>query len=115
MPPIAKQIQDTGVSEALDILAGPFGLRRFVVHFALVGTQVRIQGLEAVPLRIGGGPPPPDLSGEKMEALEELLSEDKDKRNSVLQKSASNGIMHTYSTHLIRITNAQHANSNGHG
>ena len=73
MPPIAKQIQDTGVSEALDILAGPFGLRRFVVQFALVGTQIRIQGLEAVPLRIGGGPPPPDLSGEKMEALEKAL------------------------------------------
>jgi hypothetical protein len=69
----ARQIQETGVSEALDALAGPFGLRRFVVHFELVGAQVRVSGLDAVPLRIGGGPPPADLNGERMAALEQAL------------------------------------------
>ena len=71
--PNAKQIQEAGVSAALDSLAGPFGLRRFVIHFELVGAKIRIMGLDAVPLRMGGGPPPPDLNGQRMEALSQAL------------------------------------------
>ena len=71
--PNAKQIQEAGVSTALDRLSGPFGLRRFVIHFELVGAKIRLIGLDAVPLRMGGGPPPPDLNGHRMEELSQAL------------------------------------------
>ncbi len=75
----ARYLRAAGVDRALDALAGPFGLRRFLVYFAArpVGAgrhSVEVQDLQAVGLAAGGGPPPADPSGDKLMALERALT-----------------------------------------
>ena len=69
-----RYIRAAGVDRALEGLAGPFGVRRFLVHFAQRGARVRVLELEALPLQWGGGPPPPDPSGSRQEELERALT-----------------------------------------
>lgn len=70
----ARYLRAATVPAALDALAGPYGVRRFLVRFARQGVVVRIQALDAIPLQWGGGPPPEDLSGERRRALEKALT-----------------------------------------
>ncbi len=75
----ARYLRAAGVDRALDALAGPFGLRRFLIAFAAhpVGGgrhRVRVEDLQAVGLAAGGGPPPPDPSGERIVAVEQALT-----------------------------------------
>lgn len=61
------------MDRALEELAGPFGLRRFLVHFKRQGEAAVVTGIEAIPLSWGGGPPPEDQTGRHFDALEKAL------------------------------------------
>lgn len=69
-----RYLRAAKVDRALDQLAGPYGCRRFLVRFALRGLKVRLEGVEAVPLSWGGGPPPGDPRGERAAELERCLT-----------------------------------------
>lgn len=74
----ARYLRAAGVDRALDHLAGPFGLRRFLVAFAArsVGggrSRVEVGDLVSVGLNVGGGPPPPDPTGQGLAELERAL------------------------------------------
>ena len=47
----------SGVSEALEVSCGPFGLRRFVLRGEVREGRVRLGNVDSVPLPKGGGPP----------------------------------------------------------
>jgi hypothetical protein len=66
-------VEASGLGAALSALAGPFGVRRFVVRFTARGQGLRISGLDAEQLRWGGGPPPPDETGQHMAGVEAAL------------------------------------------
>lgn len=59
----ARYVRAAGVDRALDELAGPFGVRRFLVRCVVKGAAVRVDSIDAMPLSWGGGPPPEDPSG----------------------------------------------------
>ncbi len=69
----ARYVRAAGVDRALDALAGPYGVRRFLVHFAVRGARVRVESVSAIPLAWGGGPPPEDPSGQARAKLEQAL------------------------------------------
>jgi len=74
-----RYLRAAGVDRALDALAGPFGLRRFLVAFAARPTgggrhQVELTEVLAMPLAAGGGPPPPDPGGERQPFLAQALT-----------------------------------------
>lgn len=75
----ARYLRAAGVDRALDVLAGPFGLRRFLVIFQArpIGSgrqQVQVADVVAMPLASGGGPPKADPTGEALPALEVALT-----------------------------------------
>lgn len=70
----ARYFRAAKVPDALAALAGPYGVRRFLVRFARQGAAVRVQAIDAVPLQWGGGPPPEDLTGQKRQALARALT-----------------------------------------
>ena len=75
----ARYLRAAGVDRALDSLAGPYGLRRFLVVFTArpVGSgrhRVDVTDIVAMPLGAGGGPPPPDPTGELEPALGRALT-----------------------------------------
>ena len=75
----ARYLRAAGVDHALDSLAGPFGLRRFLVGFAARPAgggrhQVELTEILSMPLAKGGGPPPADPSGEHQPALARALT-----------------------------------------
>lgn len=70
----ARYLRAAKIPAALAALAGPYGMRRFLVRFARQGAAVRIQAIDAVRLQWGGGPPPEDLSGERRRALARALT-----------------------------------------
>lgn len=70
----ARYVRAAGVDRVLDELAGPFGVRRFLVRFALKGAAVRVGSVDAMPLNWGGGPPPEDPSGRVRARLEGALA-----------------------------------------
>jgi len=69
----ARYIRASGVDQAIEGLAGPYGVRRFVLFFEVRGESVRLVQLAAVNLAWGGGPPPPDPLGERVQALERTM------------------------------------------
>jgi hypothetical protein len=69
----ARYVRAAGVDRALDELAGPFGVRRFLVRFSLRGAAMRLDSVDAMPLNWGGGPPPEDPSGRVRARLEATL------------------------------------------
>ncbi len=69
-----RYLRAARVDRAVEGLAGPFGLRRFVLLFELHGTRVRLTHVEAVGLSWGGGPPPPDPQGDRVAALENAVN-----------------------------------------
>jgi hypothetical protein len=69
-----RYVRAARVDRALDLLAGPYGCRRFLVRFGARGLKVRLEGVEAVPLAWGGGPPPADPRGERGAELERCLT-----------------------------------------
>lgn len=74
----ARYLRAAGVDRALDALAGPFGLRRFLVAFAARPAgggryQVVLTDVVAMPLAAGGGPPPADPTGEREPELARAL------------------------------------------
>lgn len=69
-----RYLRAARVDQALETLAGPFGVRRFVVRFAEQNGRVRVQRIEAMPLKEGGGPPPPDPRGQRQAELEKALN-----------------------------------------
>ncbi len=70
----ARYLRAAGVDRALDTLSGPYGVRRFLVHFAARGARVRVSAVDAIPLGWGGGPPPPDPTGKARAELERALT-----------------------------------------
>ncbi len=68
-----RYVRAAGVDRALEALAGPYGVRRFLVRFAVRGARVRVTALEAIPLSWGGGPPPADPSAQLRSRLEQAL------------------------------------------
>lgn len=69
-----RYLRAAGVDRALEALSGPYGVRRFLVHFAQRGAQVRVQDIESLPLQWGGGPPPPDPGEARRTELERALT-----------------------------------------
>jgi hypothetical protein len=69
-----RLLRESGVDRAVEELAGPFGLRRFLLTFQRQGAGVRLRGIEAVALGWGGGPPPEDPGGHRAERIERALS-----------------------------------------
>lgn len=69
-----RYVRAAGVDRALQALAGPFGVRRFLVRFSVRGARVRVTAVEAIPLSWGGGPPPADPSGDNRAQLEKALA-----------------------------------------
>ncbi|MCB9778507.1 MAG: hypothetical protein H6742_08100 [Alphaproteobacteria bacterium] len=74
----ARYVRAAGVDVALDGVAGPYGLRRFIVRFAARPTgagrfQVELTDILAMPLAAGGGPPPQDPTGDHRVRLEQAL------------------------------------------
>lgn len=69
-----RYVRAAGVDRALEALAGPFGVRRFLVRFSTRGARVRVTAVEAIPLSWGGGPPPADLGAELRGRLEQALA-----------------------------------------
>jgi hypothetical protein len=80
---LGRYLRAARVDRALDGLAGAFGCRRFLVRFVLRSGKVRLEGVEAVPLGWGGGPPPPDPRGDRRAELERCLT--------MLQRNMSTG------------------------
>lgn len=75
----ARYLRAAGVDRALDAMAGPFGLRRFLVAFEArpIGSgrhQVKVSEVVAMPLASGGGPPPADPTGLLLPGLELALT-----------------------------------------
>ncbi len=70
----ARHLRDAGVDRALDRLAGPYGLRRFVVRFERQGGGARVERIDALPLKWGGGPPADDPSGRARAEVDRALS-----------------------------------------
>lgn len=75
----ARYLRAAGVDRALEAMAGPYGLRRFMVAFQAVPAgagrlRVELVELLAMPLSLGGGPPPPDPDGRHRAALETALT-----------------------------------------
>jgi len=70
---LARYIRAARVDAALDVLAGPFGCRRFLLRFEHRGGRVRLRGLDAHPLAWGGGPPPDDRTGDATAGVEQAL------------------------------------------
>lgn len=70
----ARYMRAAKVPEALENLAGPYGVRRFLVRFARQGVRIRIQAVEAIGLQHGGGPPPTDPTGQRREGLAKALT-----------------------------------------
>jgi hypothetical protein len=69
----ARYLRAAGVDRAMDALAGPFGVRRFLVRFLVRGARVRVDSIGAIPLSFGGGPPPEDTTGRTRRQLEQSL------------------------------------------
>lgn len=69
-----RYLRAAGVDGAMDALAGPFGVRRFLVFFQRKGAAVLVDSVEAIPLAWGGGPPPEDPTGSRTGALEKSLT-----------------------------------------
>ena len=69
-----RYLRAAGVDRALEQLAGPFGVRRFLLHFEARGARVRVRAIDAIPLAWGGGPPPPDPTGGARKAVEVALT-----------------------------------------
>ena len=69
-----RYLRAARVDKALDLLAGPYGCRRFLLRFSARGLKVRVDGVESVPLTWGGGPPPRDPRGERVAELERCLT-----------------------------------------
>ena len=70
----ARYIRAAMVPEALEALAGPWGVRRFLVRFAQQGALVRVGAIESMPLQWGGGPPPEDVTGDRRAGLAQALT-----------------------------------------
>lgn len=70
----ARYIRAAQLPEALDALAGPYGVRRFLIRFARQGVVVRIVAIDAVPLQWGGGPPPADPTGKLQRRVSTALT-----------------------------------------
>ena len=70
----ARYIRAAGVDGAISLLSGPFGIRRFVLFFEVRGEAVRLVHMATVNLGWGGGPPPPDHTGELQRMLEAAMT-----------------------------------------
>lgn len=68
-----RYVRAAGVDRALEALAGPYGVRRFLVRFATRGARVRVTAVESIPLSWGGGPPQDDPGAQLRSRLEAAL------------------------------------------
>ena len=55
-------LQEANIPEGLARIAGPFGVRRFIVYFSISRGTTVVQRVETVTLGHGGGPPSHDTS-----------------------------------------------------
>ena len=70
---VARMIRAAGLDGALHYFSGPFGVRRFLIHFVKQGAGVKVVGVESIPLQYGGGPPPPDPDRQRVQKVEQSL------------------------------------------
>jgi hypothetical protein len=70
----ARYLRAAGLDRAVHALSGHFGVRRYILRFGLNDGRVRITDVESVPLTCGGGPPPGDPTGERIDKLERALT-----------------------------------------
>ena len=54
---IQRYLRTTGVAQEINLISGPYGVRRFLLHFAEKGAMVSIIEIESIPLQSGGGAP----------------------------------------------------------
>jgi hypothetical protein len=71
----ARYVRASGLDRALTALAGPYGLRRFVLYFELRGSKVHLGEVATTRLQWGGGPPRPDLGGRAQAQVERCLTQ----------------------------------------
>ena len=71
----ARLLRASGLDRALHSFAGPFGLRRFVLYFALRGAFVVVNEVATSRLPGGGGPPRPDVTGRLLVGVERALTQ----------------------------------------
>ncbi len=69
-----RYFRAAGLEDALRLICGDFGVRRFIIRFSFAQNRVRVQALDSVALQKGGGPPPPELQKSGMPRLEQALT-----------------------------------------
>jgi hypothetical protein len=67
-------LRAAGLDRALEVLSGPYGLRRYVVFFQRQGDRVTVTGIVSGPLAWGGGPPRRASDPEAVTQLERALT-----------------------------------------
>jgi len=71
---IGRYLRAAGVDRALTQMCGPFGVRRFVIRYAMEAERVVLTDLETHPLPFGGGPPDPRGAEEALQPLEAAIT-----------------------------------------
>jgi hypothetical protein len=69
-----RYLRAAGVDRAIGVLNGNYGVRRYVIRFGETEGRVRVSEIDTMPLSCGGGPPPPDASGDRINRLEKALT-----------------------------------------
>ena len=70
---IQRYLRTTGVAQEIHFISGPYGVRRFLLHFQVKGAMVSILEIESIPLQ-GGGGAPTMTSKENLKELERALT-----------------------------------------
>lgn len=69
---IGRYLRSSGIDASLNELSGPFGVRRFLIHFRLTQARIQITDIQSLPLQYGGGSPL-DMTPDMQAKLERSL------------------------------------------
>lgn len=69
---IGRYLRAAGIDRAIQSWCGPFGVRRFLIHFQHIETRIQITNVESLSLQYGGGSPP-ELTSEHRANIERSL------------------------------------------